>query len=104
MKAFNNMVDAINDLRARGFDMDFNLRENFVECTNNGRNIPPDEFEIKEVYRFEGMTNPSDQSILYAIESKDGLKGVLVNGYGPSADPISQAMVAKLATHPNTQN
>jgi hypothetical protein len=100
MKAFNNMVDAINDLRARGFDMDFNLRETELECTTNGRNLSPDEFDIVEVFRFEGMTNPSDQSILYAIESHDGLKGVLVNGYGPSADPISQAMVAKLATHP----
>lgn len=98
MKAFDNMVDAINDLKARGFTTDFNLKENYIECSNSKRQLLPNEFDIMEVYRFEGMTNPDDQAILYAIESHDGLKGVLVNAYGVYADPISQALVAKLST------
>ncbi len=98
MKNFDNMVDAINDLKARGYDLDFNLKENYLECANTKRQLSPHEFDIMEVYRFEGMTNPSDSSILYAIQSHDGLKGVLVNAYGVYADTVSQALVAKLNT------
>lgn len=38
-----------------------------------------------------------DKSILYAISSpKYGAKGLLVNGYGISADDISEELIAKL--------
>lgn len=98
MKTYDNMVDAINDLKTRGYDLDFNLKENYLECANIKRQLSPNEFDIMEVYRFEGMTNPSDNSILYAIQSHDGLKGVLVNAYGVYADAVSQALVTKLNT------
>ena len=41
----------------------------------------PDEFEIVEVYRFEGETNPSDEAAgVIAREIKvKSMKGVLVN-------------------------
>lgn len=96
MPSFDTMVDALNGLKARGFTHDFNLKEECLHCTTNGRNLSPEEFDVVEVYRFEGMTNPDDNSIVYAIESADGLKGTLVNAYGIYADPMSAAMVAKL--------
>lgn len=49
------------------------------------------------MYRYEGMTDPGDQSILYAISSeKYALKGVLVNAYGIYADPVTAEMEKKL--------
>lgn len=99
MKSYDTLTEALADLKARGYDRDFNLRETCIECTNSKRQLSPADFEITEVYRFEGMTNPSDQSILYAIESHDGMKGTLVNAYGPDADPVSQELIAKLRTH-----
>jgi hypothetical protein len=56
-----------------------------------------DEFEINEFYRFEGVTNPSDMSIVYAVESKKhNLKGILVNAFGTYANTSSSAIDAKL--------
>jgi hypothetical protein len=38
----------------------------------------------------KGMTDPTDETILYAISTRDGrLKGVLVNGYGLYPDSLS---------------
>jgi hypothetical protein len=64
------------------------------ECLN------ADEFEITEVYRFEGESNPSDEAVIYVIESKDGkLKGTLVSAYGPYSESMSEDLIKKLSMH-----
>jgi hypothetical protein len=94
--AYDTLVDAINGLKAKGYTYDFNLKENRLNCTAAGRQLSPQEFEVTEVYRFEGMTSPDDSSILYAIESNDGIRGTLVSAYGVYADAVSNEMMAKL--------
>lgn len=75
--------------------MDFNLQENCIIC--NQQKFNPEDFKIVEVYRYEGDSDPADEAIVYAIESKNGLKGVLVNGYGISAETLSSEMAKKLS-------
>ncbi len=101
MYSYDTVTEAIKDLKARGYTLDFNLQINALQCFNPDLNLEPEEFEIKETYRFEGATNPSDEEIVYAIESKDGNKGVFVNGYGPSADAVGAEMMKKLVDHSN---
>lgn len=96
MKRFASLVEALDDLRRRGFVNDFNLKETCIECARLQLQLHPDDFEIVEVHRFEGATNPDDSSVLYAIEGKDGLKGVLVDAYGVYATPLSTDLLAKL--------
>jgi hypothetical protein len=95
MYTYDTVWEAVNGLRARSYKMDFNLQENCITCQEE--KFDPADFEIVEVYRFEGETDPADESIVYAIASNNGLKGVLVNGYGVYADPMSAEMAAKLS-------
>ncbi len=97
MYTYDTVTAAINGLKQRGFTMDFNLRENSIVCHDDKFN--PEDFEIVEVYRFEGNSDPGDEAIVFGIESKSGLKGVLVSGYGISADAMSAEMVRKLTMH-----
>jgi hypothetical protein len=97
MHNYDTVSLAVNDLKKRGYTIDFNLDSEAIVCDTE--RCHPEDFEITEIYRFEGNTDPADEAIVYAIESKSGSKGVLVNGYGVSADPLSDAMVKKLATH-----
>ena len=46
----------------------------------------PDQVQVINFYRFEGDSDPGDNSIMYQIETSDGTKGVLVDAYGPYAD------------------
>ncbi len=46
--------------------------------------------------RFEGMNNPDDSSILFAISASDGSKGVLVDAYGAYAANVSPEMMDRL--------
>jgi hypothetical protein len=97
MYSYDTLSEAVNDLKKRGFDLDFNLQENCLICHGDKFNV--NDFEITEVYRFEGNTDPSDEAVVYAIESFNGKKGVLVNGYGISADMMDGEMAKKLRIH-----
>jgi hypothetical protein len=97
------LVDTLIELQQRGYVHDFNLDQEALSCNAMNRVLKPDEFEIVEVYRFEGMNDPDDSAILYAIESKDGLKGTLVNAYGVYSDTVSAAMLEKLKIHSTTK-
>ena len=42
----------------------------------------PDELAIIKTYRFEGDSDPADNSILYLIEANDGSIGYTLDAYG----------------------
>ena len=97
MHNYDTVTAAVNGLKQRGYTVDFNLSQNCLVC--HGDKFNPDDFEITEVYRFEGNSDPADEAVVYAIESNKGQKGVLVNGYGPSSDELSGEMAKKLSIH-----
>lgn len=97
MYSYDTVSEAVNGLKERGYDLDFNLEENCIVCRDSKLN--PDEFEIVETHRFEGNSDPADEAIVYAIESRTGMKGVLVNGYGVSADALDGELAKKLQLH-----
>ena len=95
MYTYDTVSEAVSGLQQRGFTLDFDARFDCLVCKDH--KLRPDEFEIAEIYRFEGNTDPADEAIVYGIESKHGLKGILVNGYGASSDELSNEMVKKLS-------
>lgn len=50
------------------------------------RTYAPSEVQIIDFFRFEGISDPADNSIMYVIETRDGVKGVLIDAYGAYAD------------------
>lgn len=100
MYTYDTLIEALADLSARGYTQDFNCREQCLAVSDIGCILEPSEFEIKEQYRFEGESNPEDNLIVYAIASYQGHKGVLINGYGPTAESPYSEWVATLDYHP----
>ncbi|MBB5438115.1 hypothetical protein HDC92_001790 [Pedobacter sp. AK017] len=100
-ESYGTFSETINGLIKDGYSLDFNIRKERITCHQTNIELSPEDFEIDKVYRFEGASNPDDQSVLYAISSpKFGIKGMLVNGYGISADAATDAIIARLKTHP----
>lgn len=100
-EACNTLSETINALRSEGYTYDFNIDPKCLIGDESKTKMSPNDFEIDETFRFEGESNPDDQSILYAISSdKHKVKGVLVNGYGISSVDATDAIVARLNTHP----
>ena len=100
MYQYDTVVEAINGLKERGYTLDFNLAFDNLVCVQNNTCLNPAEFEITEVHRFEGDTNPSDEDVVYAITSKDGnMKGVLTSAFGLYAEDVSPELLARLTMH-----
>lgn len=94
MEPMKTVSEVINDLQKEGYTIDFNLKENCPECHGNYLRLHPEDFIIDKHYRFEGISDPEDEAVVYAISSlKQNLKGVLVNGYGISSDPLTEDTV-----------
>ena len=104
MQTFDTLSQAINALKGRGYVNDFNLHPEWIECPPIQKKLRPEEFHVDEVHRFEGMTNPDDSSVLYAIASSGGLKGLLVDAYGAYAESVSPEMIKKLRIDKRTDH
>jgi hypothetical protein len=91
---YETVSKAIEELRKQGYTTDFNLEENAIVCSAG--KFGANDFEVVDVYRYEGDSDPGDEAAVYAIKSANGLKGVLVTGYGASSESTSPEMLRKL--------
>ena len=96
MNTIPTVTDTLNTLKKEGYVLDFNLNPDGVECKSHCIKLFPEDFIIDKFFRFEGASNPDDNAIVYAISSKDGLKGTLIDAYGVYADSLTTEMIKKL--------
>ncbi|MAS18664.1 MAG: phosphoribosylpyrophosphate synthetase [Leeuwenhoekiella sp.] len=96
MKTFDILSQTMIHLQEQGYTYDFNLCSGHIECNALKLKLHPEDFDVDEMHRYEGMSSTDDNSVLYAISSKNGIKGLLVDAYGVYAENISEAMRKKL--------
>lgn len=96
-KHYTSLSEATNGLKALGYSYDFNLQSDCVECPALQLQLAPENFTVDEFHRFEGMSSVDDNSIVFAITSDKGIKGVLVDAYGVYASNLNDAMIKKLS-------
>lgn len=92
---YATVLEAIKQLRDLGFMVDFNIVGNAL--TVNDAEYDCEDFEITEIYRYEGDSNPDEEATVYGIESKDGVKGILVTSYGMYIEEVSEDLLKKLS-------
>ncbi len=79
-------------LRNKGYNEDFEMTGEGFTAKKTGATLSPDKVKIRKVYRFEGESNPGDMSVLYAMETDKGTKGILIDAYGTYAGNESEAL------------
>ncbi len=94
--AYDTLSLAISELYKEGYETDFNLCAAGVEDKNRKKTYSASELNVIRYYRFEGMSNPDDNMILYVIEATNGDKGLLVDAYGMYAGNVPKEMTDKL--------
>lgn len=58
----------------------------------------PEQVTFTNFYRFEGDSDPADNTILYLVTCEDGLKGTLVDAYGTYANPVVTKFMEEVET------
>lgn len=101
-RSYDTASEALNDLSRRGYTTSFTITEdgNWLKCNESALELSPNDFEINEIYRFEGITDPADEMIVYAISSnKHHLKGVMVNAFGMYSETNTSRIINRLREH-----
>jgi hypothetical protein len=103
MKHFTTLTEAMEDLRERGYTVDFAPDKSYLKATTDENiKLKSDEFEVDEFHRFEGTSDPGDEMTLYAISASNGMKGVFVSAQGTYSNEVSSELMSKFnVTHPN---
>ena len=83
MKSLSSLT---NKMVLNGYDDDFKITDNGLKSLRTDKIYQPDQINIINFFRFEGQSDPNDNTIMYVIETTDGLKGTLIDAYGPYAD------------------
>lgn len=79
------LASCANKMREMGYTEDFKIENNGLSKFGDSKCYKAEDIKIVNFYRFEGASDPGDNMIMYVIETNDGLKGTLVDGYGAYA-------------------
>jgi hypothetical protein len=96
-KNYLTMLDAVNSLRERGYTYDYDYENACLHCKLISEKFKAEDLRISEYYRFEGMSDPDDNTVVYAIESNEGHRGILIDAYGAYADEHKAAFIKNIA-------
>lgn len=89
------LASCVNKMKEDGYKEDFQVSKKGLTTFSESKYYSPEEVKIVNFYRFEGVSDPGDNTILYVIETADGTKGTLVDGYGAYASQeVSKFIVA----------
>lgn len=83
----NPLSSVEDEMRENGFIEDFKVEDEALKVNGTDKAYTPEQVKIVNFFRFEGSSDPGDMSILYAIETHDGVKGTLVDAFGTYSNP-----------------
>jgi len=86
-KQYRTLSEAIEGLRGRGYTRSFEVANGRLRVVETGTLVTPEEVKVREHHRFEGESNPDDMSVVYAVESGSGERGLIVDAFGAYANP-----------------
>ena len=77
---YQDLADAIEDIREKGYTHLFEVDDTHMKCKKIDEKFSIDQLRIVTSYQFDQGTDPGDDSSLYLIETDSGVKGYLVGG------------------------
>jgi hypothetical protein len=80
------LSEQVDRVVSEGYKENFRVVNGALTSEKASHPYKPDQVVIANFYRFEGYSNPEDNSILFVLETHDGKKGTLVDSYGSAAD------------------
>lgn len=96
MTFMNNEENLMSKLEQHGYTGQFRVEKDRLVNLTSGKKYKSADVKAVNFYRFEGISDPDDMSILYAIETTDGAKGTLSDAYGNYSDDDTGAFMKQV--------
>lgn len=96
MPTYTSLGDALEDLKQRGYDLNFEPDETCLYCSQLDMRLLEEEFRVDEYYRFEGTDSNNGKGLLLALSSSNGVKGFIIDGIGEEARHLDIEWIRKL--------
>jgi len=90
------LLESVNEAQSEGYNENFKVTERGLTAGDSQNIYTPEHISIKDFYRFEGYSDPQDNSILYLIATDDGKQGILIDAYGADADAKISEFIRKV--------
>ncbi len=87
---YSTVSNAINLLRNAGFTMNLHLKN--CDIFLDEQKVDINDLKIVKFFRYEGESDPADEASVYGLESRTGLKGILVTGDESNSDFSSKIL------------
>ena len=99
----NNEENLMTKLEKHGYTEQYRVEKDRLVSLTTKKKYKATDVKSANFYRFEGISDPDDMSILYAIETSDGSKGTLTDAYGRYSDEDTGAFMKKVETEKKLQ-
>lgn len=86
MEYAKNEREYIEKYKAQGYSDSYRVQQDVLINLDSKKEYNANDITVVAEHRFEGMSNPSDMSILYVIEANNETKGTVLANYSPSSD------------------
>lgn len=92
----STLTERINAATKIGYTENFKITSDGLTDNQAQKFYSPSDIRIPNFYRYEGISDPEDNTILYLIETKDGRKGLLVDAYGAYSDETVSSFIKRV--------
>ncbi|HEX5170399.1 MAG TPA: hypothetical protein VFW11_14580 [Cyclobacteriaceae bacterium] len=90
------LSECLNKAVRDGYVESFRVNGEELIAEHGKKRFKPQDVGIPNFYRFEGYSDPEDNSVLYLVETIDGTLGTLVDSYGSDADANIATFIRKV--------
>jgi hypothetical protein len=96
------LAGVMEEVNGRGYTEHFMADHGALRAVGSGTRFIASDVTISEYHRFEGVSDPDDMSILYAIETRSGVRGTLVDAFGYYSDPCVGELMDAILLRPHS--
>lgn len=96
MPFIETVARAVDKLSSEGYPEQFRAEVEGLRAVHGGT-FSPDDVVVEKMARFEGISDPDDECVVFGLRAPDGTRGTWTVTYGPEGkDEIEQEVLRRL--------
>ena len=96
MPYLKSMANCLKKVMVAGYTEMFKKNDKGITSLSNSKTYCPEEIKVINSFRFEGPAGSESRATMYIIETRDGLKGTMVDAEGRRSDQDINSFIREI--------